>query len=69
MVDKIVVGCPYCLWVGWSDRRKLDRDRVIACERCRSLVSSATAETVGKEIERRLRNATPVESVSAFIVK
>jgi hypothetical protein len=66
MSEKILVGCPYCLRSAWSDRHKLDRDRLVACESCRSLVSATTAERIGKEIELRLRTSTPIESISAY---
>jgi hypothetical protein len=53
MNETIAVGCRYCGWMTYRDRRKLARDRLVACESCRSLVSSPEAEAVGREIETR----------------
>jgi hypothetical protein len=54
MNETIAVGCRYCGWMTFRDRVKLERDRLVACGSCRSLVSSREAEAVGKEIETRL---------------
>ena len=53
MNETIAVGCRYCGWMTYRDRAKLERDRLVACESCRSLVSSREAEAVGKEMETR----------------
>jgi hypothetical protein len=69
MSEEILVGCPYCHRLAWSDRRKLERDQVIACESCRSLVSVSTAEAVGRELEARERRRCVSAADLAFVGK
>ena len=60
MREEIIVGCPYCRWTNRCDRRRLERDGLIACQSCRSLVSASKAEATGKEIEKRRMAAVAV---------
>jgi hypothetical protein len=55
MSDLVVVGCPYCKWIGLRDRSALRRERMIACESCRALFSSSEAEASGVKLEARRR--------------
>lgn len=55
--ETVAVGCRYCGWISHRIRKRLERDKLVACEWCRALVSSSDAQAAGEEIETRRSEA------------